>query len=328
MLKHKVLDALRKSGESYISGSLLAKKYKVSRTAVWKAVCRLREEGYVIETKRKSGYMLVRDIDEITDKAIASHLTGRAKNLRIKVVDTTHSTNNDLKIAAASGEKEEVLLVAKEQTGGRGRMGRSFYSPTGTGVYMSVLLRPELKIEETMLLTALVAVATASSIEDITGKSPLIKWVNDLYLNGKKIAGILTEGGIGGETGRLEYVVVGVGINIVDSPYPTEISDRAGSLFGSRAPIGFCRSRLIAQIINNIYKLIPDISMRSFIPEYKSRSFILGQRVLVHKEGRVIPAVALDITDSAGLTVQYEENGRIETLTANDISIRPTQEDL
>lgn len=183
---------------------------------------------------------------------------------------------------------------------------------------MSILLRPELHAQKAVLLTTLAAVSAAKAIEKVCGIGIGIKWVNDLYYNERKVAGILTEGGINMETGMMEYAVVGIGVNVSTSSFPEEIKNTAASVANGRR---ISRSYLAAQIINHLIAELPGLEARSYMREYKARSIILGKDIYVLKKGEQIPAVALDIDENAALLVRYTD-GSVEQLSSNDVSIR------
>lgn len=303
----------------FVSGQYIADKLSITRSAVWKHIKQLRNEGYIIDSSPNKGYRLSAENDILTEQSIIPYLVGDAKNCRIEVRKSLPSTNTELKKSASGGEPAGKVLIANEQTAGRGRMGRSFYSPADSGIYMSVLLRPRLSAEKSALLTTLAAVSAARAIEQVCGIPVGIKWVNDLYYNDKKIAGILTEGGINMENGLLEYAVVGIGVNVSTTDFPEEIKNTAASVSAGGSKVS--RSYLAAQILNRLFADLPALESKAFLQEYKARSVILGREIYVLKNGRQIPAVAEYIDDNAALAVRYSD-GSTEKLSSNDISIR------
>ncbi len=323
MLKNDILTLFEANKGSYVSGQELALKFGVSRAAVWKAVKTLQNEGYRISAIPKKGYLLSRDSDIMSSQSISPFLRGEAARLRLDVRKSVTSTNSELKKIAANGEEPGLVLIANEQTAGRGRMGRSFYSPANNGIYMSLLLNPGITSDKAVLLTSLAAVSTARAIERVSGEVVGIKWVNDLYCNGKKIVGILTEGGINMETGALEYAVIGIGVNVFTSSLPVELSNIAGSLTNAEKTEKkrFNRSRLAAEILNQLTEDLPNLERKAHLPEYKARSVILGKDIYVIKNGKKLPAQALDIDENAALIIKYK-NGSTETLFSDDVSIK------
>ncbi len=245
---------------------------------------------------------------------------------RVRVVPQTQSTNDDIKALAETGEPAGAVLIALRQTGGRGRMGRKFHSPPGTGLYLSVLLRPDALPEESVFLTTSAAVAAARGVKTVFGKDVSIKWVNDLYLEGKKVCGILTEAGVDGKTGRLEYAVCGIGFNLVlpEGGFPEEISAIAGALSETLDPND--APRLAAAFLNELQRVLQE-SRNEILEEYRSRSLLTGKKVT--SPTGAFPGVArvLGIDDSAGLTVRLE-SGEVRVLNSGEVSVRLERGDL
>ena len=317
-----MLALLEANKGDFVSGQELADRLRITRSAVWKAVRQLRGDGYNIEAATNKGYRLAESSDIISAQSIMPFLRGAAKDYRLDIRKEVPSTNTELKKLAAGGEKAGLVLIANSQTAGRGRLGRSFYSPSDSGIYMSLLLRPACAANAAMLLTSLVAVSAAKALERITGIKIGIKWVNDLYCGDKKIAGILTEGGINMESSALEYAVVGIGINVFTPSFPNEIEAVATSLFPSdntiRRP---SRSEIAAEVLNQIAEDMPLLESRKHIAEYKARSVLIGKQIHVIKGGSRIPAKALDIDGEARLIVEYGD-GSVGELLSDDVSIR------
>ena len=243
--------------------------------------------------------------------------------------DVVTSTNTLLKEMAENGAPEGTVLTAKMQTAGKGRLGRSFFSPDSGSIYMSILVRPQVSVNDATLLTTAAAVAVALAIEKVTGKTTGIKWVNDIYYNDHKVCGILTEGHISPETGSLDYAIVGIGINLYDPEggFPPELP-LAGSVFGNEKADETIRTQVIEETLKafaEFYNAFPKIT---FYPEYKKRSFLIGKNVLVHKniklhpekDGEAIPATVLDVDDMLRLVVRYED-GAEESLSSGEVSI-------
>jgi len=239
MVKQEVLAALDAVRGRYISGQELAVQLGVSRTAVWKAVAALRRDGIPIEAVTNRGYTLAQSVDVLNAAAVAVQLDeATVKALQIEVVDRLPGTNAALRSRADAGAREGLVLIAQAQSAGRGRGGHSFYSPPG-GLYMSILLRPEIGARQAVGLTAMAAVAAARAAERLCGVPITIKWVNDLWKNGKKVCGILTEAALDLESGMLDYAVLGLGFNVAAPAdgWPEDLRDVAGALYdGSPAP--------------------------------------------------------------------------------------------
>lgn len=252
-------------------------------------------------------------------EAIQKHL--HASELTVEFMHCVSSTNSLLKQKAAAGAPHGLVLAAAEQTEGRGRMGRNFFSPNETGVYFSILLRPDLSPPDSLLITTSAAVAAARVLEKFSGKPAQIKWVNDIYIDGKKVCGILTEAAIAPDGSRLSYAVLGIGINLTSPKhgFPADISNRAGFLLPDCT--NEIRPIIVAEIVNEFYSMYIDLQKREFINEYRTRSMLNGMDVNVIKSDRTLPATALYVTEDLSLAVQYE-NGDIEYLSSGDVSIR------
>lgn len=242
--------------------------------------------------------------------------------LSIQVFDTITSTNTVLKVIGRNGAPHGTVIVAAHQTAGRGRMGRSFYSPDKTGVYFSVLLRPTLSPEDAQVITTTAAVACAEVLEEISGKEALIKWVNDIYIEGKKVCGILTEAAFTPDGSRLDFAVLGIGVNITvpKDGFPQDIKNKAGALCAEAHED--VRGKLVANILNRFFALYNALPSRDFVRSYQQRSMLTGKDVNVLRNDTEIPAKVLSIDDSLRLIVQYTD-GTTEAISSGDVSIRP-----
>lgn len=337
-----VLKVLEEKKGTTVSGEELANRLNISRAAVWKAIQELRRDGYRIDAVTKKGYCLSPDSDVLSVEGILPYVTADSMADRIHVFQTVESTNLTAKKMALDGAPQGTVVIAEEQTKGRGRMGRSFYSPPAGGIYISFLLKPRFEAAKSVLITTAASVAVCKAIEKVTGKDCRIKWVNDVYLNGRKICGILTEAVTDFESGQIDHIVCGIGINY-STVFPEDLSGIAGSIFGPASAdpdqqkcseTGIreevSRNRLIAEVINQVFDLYERLETKEFIEEYKSRSFVLGREILViptvgpDKERNLndgIPATALDIDSDGGLVVRYRD-GSVGTLNSGEISIR------
>lgn len=314
MTKDKVLEFLEFNKGRPVSGQLMAQKLSISRNAVWKAVRSLRQEGYSISSATNSGYMLLPDNDIISEQGIAAAMGEKSAGLVIKYLPSVDSTNNEAKRIAAGKAPGNMLVCAGEQTAGRGRLGREFYSPADTGIYFSVLINPPAQAPVGVGITTAAAVSVVKAIEKLTDKKPLIKWVNDVYLDGKKICGILTEAVTDFETGTVSSVIVGIGMNIKTLDFPDNV-ENAGCLDASVK-----RADLIAEIANQLNHIINN-SYDDFIDFYRSHSMIIGESINFIKNGTVTSATALEIDREGGLLVQLA-NGEKTVLRSGEISIR------
>ena len=247
----------------------------------------------------------------------------RHGELQLEVYPTINSTNTVLKERAARGAPHGLVIAAASQTQGRGRMGRQFYSPADTGLYMSVLLRPEQSAAETARITACAAVAAARTADRLSGERTQIKWVNDLLLHGRKICGILTEASVDAGTGRVEYLVVGIGVNLrlPEGDFPPELRGIAGSVFGEKT-IPDLRCRMAAGILDELLDLCADPDGAACYREYKSRSAVLGEEINVLRPGcEPVPATAVDVDPDYALVVRLAD-GTLTRIRSGEVSIR------
>lgn len=317
--KQTILRLLEQNRGVSLSGEQIAQELNISRAAVWKAVNQLKKEGYRIEAVQNRGYRLDPDTDLLSAESIRARLPF---DLPLFLERSLPSTNQAAKKLAIDGAAHGTTVLAGEQTEGRGRLGRSFFSPAGSGLYMSVLLRPTIGSADAVLVTIAAAVAVCQAVEETTGIQLGIKWVNDLLLGKKKVGGILTEGITAFESGAIEAVVVGVGLNLTDAPFPPELNEIACSLFGSNRP-SVTRNELAAAILCRLFLFAEDFPSRSFLAEYRRRSTALGKQVEIFGQGASPhTALAVSIADDGGLTVRHPD-GREETLRSGEISIRP-----
>lgn len=320
--KETVLELFEKNRGFYISGQQIASELNITRTAVWKAVKILQKEGYKIEAVTNRGYCLDKDADVLSVRGIRSRLSEDCAGLRPEVFLSVGSTNTLCHEKARSGEAEGYVAVAGAQTAGRGRRGRSFYSPAGTGVYMSLLLRPQgFTGDQVLGLTTMAAVAVSESIEALSGKKAEIKWVNDIFVDGKKVCGILSEAMYEVPSGALQCVIVGIGINAYapEAGFPPEISESAGCVFDK--PEVDLKNSLVAEVLNRFMKYYDDPKSDAVYDEYRTRSMVIGKDVKVLKKDSALKAHVLDIDRDCGLVVRYPD-GTEEVLNSGEISIR------
>ncbi len=320
-LKQKILKMLEANRGRNVNGSIMAEKLSVTRTAIWKNIKQLQDEGYQINAVRNLGYCLKNSNDILTAESIAPYLRGKSKSFQFDVRKTVTSTNTLAKEMAVSGAPEGTVVIATKQTEGRGRMGRSFYSPASTGLYLSLILRPKLDLNDSLLITTSAAVAVAKAIESITNNEVQIKWVNDLFMNDKKVCGILTEASLNIENGGLEYAVVGIGINVTTQEFPDDIKKIAGSIFSDKPENKPITSILAAEVLNNLSASMDNLTDHSYLLEYKKRSFLIGKELIVLKGNDTKPAKAIDIDDRARLIVEYLD-GTKEALSSGEVSVR------
>lgn len=265
MLKDDILKELIEN-EGDVSGQTLAQKYGVSRNAIWKAVKSLKDEGYVISSVTNKGYRLVSDNNILSGQAVRAALDSAYADMPIYVHESIDSTNNEAKrLLAGNDETQYMLIVAKEQKKGRGRYGHSFYSPKGSGIYMSVTCRISGVIDDPGRFTEAAAVAVIRAVKELSGEELSIRGINDIYYHGKKAGGILTEAVSGLETGHIEHVITGIGLNLTTESFPKDIKNSAISLNG----LALSPNNLIARIVNEIIPLYETRDDEGYVREYE-----------------------------------------------------------
>ena len=316
--KERLFTLLEARQGSFVSGEELAETLHLSRAAVSKAMKALRQEGYAIEAVTNRGYRLSGECDILSEQGVKKHLN---QDYQITFAPSVGSTNTVLRALAEQGAPEGTLVISDEQTGGRGRMGRVFYSPAGSGIYLSLLLRPvNADPRQTVTLTAAAAVALCQAIETVSEHNPQIKWVNDIFLNGRKISGILSEAAFGLESGLPEYVVVGVGINAYtpEGGFPPELAEIAGALWERPVPGG--KNRLAAEFLNHFWKFYAACDSGVFLEDYRRRSLVVGKDITVVAGGVETPAHALGIDENCRLLVRYK-SGETAALSYGEVRI-------
>ncbi len=324
-VREAVSEILTKNVGEFFSGGQIAEMLGVSRNAVWKAIGELRENGYPIESRKHFGYRLVQNADLLTADTVREQLNCQTLGHNLYVFPSLSSTNDYCHDLYQSGAPHGTVVVANQQTAGRGQRGRPFESPAGSGIYFSFLLRHPIALEDAPLLTACTAVAAARAIDMLYDTHTQIKWVNDLILDGHKFGGILTEGGVSLETGTLDFVIIGIGINV---RYTAEnISDplreRVTSIEESNPACHVHRAELLAAILYHFERLLPNMQTRHFLTEYRERSNLIGNDVaLTDHRGHTRYGTVLDITDDCSLRVRNDK-GKVETLhsTVNTVHL-------
>ncbi|MBE6811522.1 MAG: biotin--[acetyl-CoA-carboxylase] ligase [Ruminococcaceae bacterium] len=248
------------------------------------------------------------------EKIIRKYLSDYAEDIKIETVNTIDSTNDEMKRRAEKGEKEISLLIAEEQTKGKGTKGRSFFSPDGTGIYMSFLLRPIYTPQQCTLLTTMTAVSTAKAIEKVAGRQSQIKWVNDIYLNRKKTGGILTQAHLSKNGKEIEWAVVGIGINLSEPAggFPEELREIATAL-GKKD--GHIKNRLISEIINEFIFYYRNLTKKEFIEEYSKRLLGLNEEIIVKEGEEEYKGEMIGIDDMCRLKIRLPD-GREKTLNS------------
>lgn len=319
--KEKLLVLLEEKKGSYLSGEEIAESLQISRTAVWKAVKALRNSGYEIDAVQNKGYCLSERTDILSEQGIRRYLDAENDWLKFEVLATAVSTNSLAREKANSAVPEGYTILANAQTGGRGRLGRSFYSPPDTGIYMSLLLRPVgYSPAQAVKVTTMAAVAACEAIESVSGKETQIKWVNDVYMDGRKVCGILTEGAFNLENGNLDYIILGVGMNVYlpEGGFPEEISHIAGAVFNQSENDG--KNRLAAAFLDCFMKYYRSGS-GAYAEKYRKRSFVIGKQIEVITPSGRSRADALDVDGDCRLIVRYED-GTVEALSSAEVRIK------
>lgn len=309
MLKEDILKTLSGARERYLSGQELAKTFGVSRNAVWKAVKALQADGVEIEAVTNKGYRLAPDALTRFDIVLP-------EGVELYFYDSIDSTNTQAKRLLAEGLSGKELITANEQTAGRGRQGRSFYSPKNTGIYYSYVFHPQKTLADAVFITTAAAVSVIRAIERLSAVKPTIKWVNDVYVEGKKVCGILTEAVSDFENGALESVIVGIGINVSTASFPAELQDTAASL----GDASITRAQLLNTAVEELVRVAEDLENPAIMEDYKRHSAVIGKEITFIKNGTTTKATAIDIDEKGGLVVKTEQ-GTL-TLSSGEITVR------
>lgn len=322
-IKQEILKAFQLHPDRFISGEELSQTCDCSRTAVWKHIEELRQEGYVFEAVRKAGYRLVSAPDRIAEEEILAGLATRRIGHNIYAHDTVVSTQSLAHEAASKGAPEGTIVLAEQQTGGKGRLGRAWHSPKGSGIWMSLIIRPEIPLPKTPQMTLLTAVAVAKTIRETADVPVMIKWPNDIFIGDKKVCGILTE--LNAESDRVNYLVIGIGTNVnsVESDFPAELLEVATSLrIASGKPIKralfiqtFCR------VFEEEYDHYLQHGFQRVKQEWEANSYSIGRQVTVRTihsslEGR---AVGLD---PEGVLIVEDAEGNQHKVYSADVEYR------
>ena len=329
-----LLDMLIEQNGSPLSGEEAALNLGLSRVSVWKAVQKLRDEGYEIEGGKNKGYILKSSSDVLNAFSIEKNLSAFAQSVckgKVEVFKTIDSTNTEAKRRLNSSSRAESLhgtvLFAEHQSAGRGRFSRSFYSPKGAGLYFSLIFCPstpamtEREVPSSALYTAISATVICRCLKAL-GFAPQIKWVNDIYLNGKKICGILSEGIIDMETSSVQAVIIGIGLNVKESNFPPELKNKAGALFSEAEDLPLNRNVLASSIISSLIEALYGLhSQNTLMEEYKSLSLLMGKKVRVLPfAGTPYQALVLGISDLGHLIIETDD-GKKDELISGEVSL-------
>ncbi|MGY0373788.1 biotin--[acetyl-CoA-carboxylase] ligase [Clostridium sp. JNZ J1-5] len=322
-MKEEIIKLLKENKNNFISGEKISESIGITRAAVWKYIKAIKEEGYEIESVSRKGYKLTSSPDLLTFEEISPNLKTRFIGRNFVHLDTIDSTNNEAKKLAIDGSPEGTLVISEEQTMGRGRLGRNWISPKHKGIWMSLILRPEINPIQVSKITQVAAAAVCMALIEM-GIRTLIKWPNDIVLNDKKVCGILTE--MSGELNRVNYVIVGIGINanIDKDEFPEDLKPIASSL---KIEIGnyIKRKELVRRILNNFEELYEELineeTIKKSIEICKDNSALIGKKIKIIEKGKETRARALSLNEDGKLIVQYKD-GKVDELISGEISVR------
>ena len=321
MTKDEVLSFLKESGKP-VSGQEMSRMLGISRAAVWKAIEQLRRDGYEISAGTNRGYQLAHSPDRLTREGVLAALGEHPWKNYVQVFDSIDSTNTYARQLAAGGAPEGTVVVADHQTAGRGRRGRSFLSPSGVGVYLTVLLRPQVRPEQILHLTAMVGVAACNAVERVSGLRPGIKWTNDLVYGKKKMSGILTELSVEAETRETSYVVSGIGLNCGEDEFPEELRDMATSIkMETGKPVDRCE--LAAELIRELERMNRGLFTEKeiWLRQFARDCVTVGQDVKIVRGDEVRFAHVDGIGPDAELLVTYPDGAK-DTVSSGEVSVR------
>ena len=322
--KNRILELLEQRRGESISGEHLAGILCISRNAVGKAVKELQKDGYNIVAVTNKGYCLSEENDIISIPGIKPFLSEKSQPYadKIQIYKSQETTHKTAKEMAVAGAEHGTVIISDCQTAGRGRYSRNFFSPSGGGLYMSLVLRPEgLHFENPTSVTAFAAVSVCEAIESISKKAPKIKWVNDIFLDGKKVCGILSEAVTDFESGGLDWVVLGIGVNVSirTEEFPGDLQSLATSIYPDEKMPGV-RNKLAAEIINRILGFETSPRETEIFEKYKKRLMMLGKEITVIHNQMEYRATAIDV-DSVGRLIVKNENGESISLSSGEIRI-------
>lgn len=323
-MRKEILKTLIENTDKYISGEDISQRFGVSRTAVWKAIKQLKEQGYEIESISRKGYKLIERSNEFNADELGIDIKSDHHTYHFICKKSVDSTSSELKRRANDNADEWTIVIAEEQSDGRGRLGRHWVSKPGEGIYMSLLLKPDIQPYHAAKITQITASAVTLAIREITALPALIKWPNDIVVNGKKVCGILTE--MTAELNQINYVILGIGINVNGSEFDEEIKEKATSLMkASSHQIAVDRK----EILKSFYKHF-DVLYRNFLSDPSTQesidicrrySAIIGGNVQMIRRGISQDVTVIDITNDGELLVRHTD-GSEEVVISGEVSIR------
>ena len=320
-MKEEILRLLR-DADGYISGQELCNRFGVSRTAVWKAINQLKEAGYEIEAQQNKGYRLMAAPDLMTEAEIKSLLHTDWVAKEVLYFDTIDSTNTKAQELAEKGYPSGTLVVADKQESGKGRRGRSWVSPSGTGIFMTLMIKPDINPNNASMLTLVAALAVAKAITSVTGEEAMIKWPNDIVVNGKKVCGILTE--MNAQFDYINHIVVGIGINVHNESFPEEISQMASSLMIEAGGKRFHRAQIIAETMSYFEQyydtFLKTQDLSALVREYDKLLVNRNKSVRVLDPKEPFDGKAMGITPKGELIVDTWESRKL--VSSGEVSVR------
>ena len=317
--KDNVLKYLKES-DGFVSGEELSAKLNVSRTAIWKSIESLRDFGYKIESVTNRGYKLDFCPDKYSEAEINLGLKTEFIAKKVYCFDSIDSTNSEAKRQALQGAPNGSLFITEQQTGGKGRLGRSFSSPHGVSLYFSILLRPEATPIRVESLTLISGLAVCEAIREYTGLSAMIKWPNDVVIGTKKVCGILTE--MSAEVEQIEFLVVGIGVNVNNKGFDEGLKEKATSLY-LECGKNFRRIELLRRILQKFEKLLKDTASGNtgFLEEYKKSCISLGRRVSFMRGNKQVSGKAVNVSEKGELIVRLE-NGESVPVYSGEVCVQ------
>ena len=320
-MKEEILRLLR-SADGYISGQELCNRFGVSRTAVWKAINQLKEAGYEIEAQQNKGYRLMAAPDLMTEAEIKSLMHTEWVAKEVLYFDTIDSTNTKAQELAEKGYPSGTLVVADKQESGKGRRGRSWVSPSGTGIFMTLMIKPDINPNNASMLTLVAALAVAKAITSVTGEEAMIKWPNDIVVNSKKVCGILTE--MNAQFDYINHIVVGIGINVHNESFPEEISQMASSLMIEAGGKRFHRAQIIAETMSYFEQyydtFLKTQDLSALVREYDELLVNRNKSVRVLDPKEPFDGKAMGITPKGELIVDTWESRKL--VSSGEVSVR------
>lgn len=319
-MKAEILAMLRES-DGYVSGQELCNKFGVSRTAIWKAINQLKDMGYEIEAVPNKGYHLVSAPDVMNEAEIKSLLHTEWAGQELFCFDEIDSTNTKAKELAEQGYPSGTLVVADRQIAGRGRRGRSWDSPAGIGIFMTLLLKPDINPNNASMLTLVAALATAQAISDVTGVEAKIKWPNDIVINGKKVCGILTE--MSAQFDYINHIVIGIGINVHNESFPEEIRETASSLLlesGKRIHRADLIARFLERFEAGYAIFLQTEDLEGLMKDYNALLVNIQKQVRILDPKEPFEGKAIGITKRGELIVDTWESRKL--VSSGEVSVR------